>query len=100
MVKEFKGIKKAAHSYFKDLFSAPEEDPIDANCYPLDLVPKLVQETDNLLLAAPIRMEELKKSLDGMDADKALGPDGFAARFFSTCWSIIKVDLLRMVRKS
>ena len=99
MVKVFEGINKESHSYFKDLFSAPEEDPIDANYYLLDLVPKLVQQTDNLLLAAPIRMEELKKALDGMDVDKASGPNGFTARFFSTYWSIIKVDLLRMVRK-
>ena len=35
-----------------------------------------------------------------MEADKAPGPDGFTVRFFSTCWSIIKVDLLRMVKKS
>ena len=84
LVKDFEGIKKAAHSYFKDLFLAPEEDPIDANCYLLDLVPKLVQETDNLLLTAPIRMEELKKALDGIDANKTPGPDGFTARFLST----------------
>ena len=93
MVKYFEGIKKESHSFFK-------ENPIDENCYLLDLIPKLVQEIDNVLLTALIRMEELKKALDGMDADKALGPDGFTARFFSTCWSIIKVDLLRMVRKS
>ena len=43
LVKYFEGIKKEAHSYFKDLFSAPEEDPIDANCYSHDLVLKLVQ---------------------------------------------------------
>ena len=35
-----------------------------------------------------------------MEADKALGPDGFTTRFFSTCWSTIKANLLRMVRKS
>ena len=100
MVKDFEGIKKAAHSFFKDLFLALEENSIDANYYPLDLIPNLFQETDNFLLTASINMEELKKSLDGMDVDKAPGPDSFTARFFSTCWSTIKVDLLRMVRKS
>ena len=100
LVKYFEGIKKVAHSHFKYLFLAPEEDLIDANNYPLDLVPKIVQETDNLLLATSIRMEELKKALDDMDADKSLGPDGFTVRFFTSCWPIIKIDLLRMVRKS
>ena len=99
LVKDFEGIKRVAHS-FKDLFSAPKENPIDVNSYPLDLIPKLVHDADNLLLTAPISIEELKKTLDGMEADKAPGPDGLTARFFSTCWPIIKVDLLRMVRKS
>ena len=28
-----------------------------------------------------------------------LGPDEFTTRFFTSCWPIIKIDLLRMVRK-
>jgi hypothetical protein len=35
-----------------------------------------------------------------MEADKALGPDGFTTHFYKACWPIIKEDLLRMVRKS
>ena len=35
-----------------------------------------------------------------MEADKAPGPDGFTPRFFKSCWTSIKDDLLKMVRKS
>eukprot|EP00253_Pinus_taeda_P010228 PITA_10228 len=45
-------------------------------------------------------MEELKDVLDSMEPDKAPGLDGFSVRFLLTCWSTIKKDLLRMVRKS
>ena len=29
-----------------------------------------------------------------------LGPDEFTTRFFTSCWPIIKINLLRMIRKS
>lgn len=29
--------------------------------------------------------------------DKALGPDGFTGRFFRACWSISKLDVMRVV---
>ena len=35
-----------------------------------------------------------------MKLDSAPGPDGFMARFYTSCWDIIKLDLLRMVRHS
>ena len=35
-----------------------------------------------------------------MDPDKAPGLDGFTARFYISCWDIIKNDLYRMVKKS
>ena len=34
-----------------------------------------------------------------MNPDKALGPDGFIARFYQQCWGIIKSDLTRMIRR-
>lgn len=51
------------------------------------------------MLTAPISMNEIKEALDCMDLDKATGPDGFIARFYLTCWTTIKKDLLRMIRK-
>ena len=77
VIKEFKYIKKASHSYFKELYTAPDEAPIDSNSYPLYLIPQLVQNEDNLTLIGPIHMQELKHALDHMEVDKAPGPDGF-----------------------
>lgn len=100
MVKDFEGIKRAAFSFFKELYTAPADTPIDPHAYPIDLIPLCVQDSVNTMLTAPISMDELKKALDCMEPDKAPGPDGFTARFFQSCWSSINKDLLRMVRKS
>eukprot|EP00253_Pinus_taeda_P022475 PITA_22475 len=100
VIKDFEGIKRAAYSFYHDLYSAPEEPAIDPHVYPIDLIPNCVQDSDNAKLTAPISMEELKDVLDSMEPDKAPGPDGFSVRFLLTCWSTIKKDLLRMVRKS
>eukprot|EP00253_Pinus_taeda_P034784 PITA_34784 len=32
-----------------------------------------------------------------MDAEKALGPDGFTIHFYKACWHLIKADLLKMI---
>eukprot|EP00253_Pinus_taeda_P032784 PITA_32784 len=97
---DFVGIKRATYSFFKDLYSAPEENHIDPHSYLMNLIPKCVKNKDNAMLTAPISMDELKEVLDCMEPDKAPGPDGFSVRFLLTCWSTIKKDLLRMVRKS
>ena len=54
----------------------------------------------NAILTSPITINEIKHALDEMDLDKALGPDGFSARFIKTCWNIIKKDLYKMILKS
>lgn len=100
MIKDFEEIKKVAHSFFKDLYTAPEEIPLDTNSYPLDLIPHLIHEVENRNLTASISLQEIKTGLDLMDADKAPRPDGFTMRFYKAYWSTIKDDLLKMVRKS
>lgn len=44
-------------------------------------------------------MEEVEKTIKSMPMDKAPGPDGFTGRFFATCWSIIKWDLMRALEQ-
>ena len=44
---DFNEIKEAAHSYFKDLYSAPDSAPVDPKSYPLLEVPKLINDDDN-----------------------------------------------------
>ena len=100
LIKEFDGIKQAAHATFKDLFTAPVEDPIDVMAYPFDLIPNLISPEENNLLNASVTMNELKGIISIMKPDSSPGPDGFTTRFFSSCWSIIKMDLLKMIRHS
>eukprot|EP00253_Pinus_taeda_P015500 PITA_15500 len=100
VVKDFEEIKRAAHSHFKDPYSAPDEPPLDPHVYPMNLIPQCVQDPNNAMLTAPISMNELRNALDSMEPDKAPGPDGFPIRFYLSSWAIIKNDLLRMVRKS
>lgn len=84
MVKYFEGIKSAAYTFFKELYTAPENPPLDFQAYRFDLIPHRVHESVNAMLVALISMDELKKALDGMEPDKAPEPDGFNARFFQT----------------
>ena len=100
VIKDFKGIKEVAHSYFKNLYSTPDLEPVAPNSYPISEILALINDDDNLLLNRPVRISEIKKTIFNMDPDKALGPDGFTARFYTSCWDIIKKDLYRMVMKS
>jgi mannosylglycoprotein endo-beta-mannosidase len=38
--------------------------------------------------------EEVWTAIKDMSLDKCPGPDGFSARFFITCWSIVKADVM------
>ena len=100
VIKDFSGIKEASHSFFKNLYSAPDLEPVDPNSYPLSEIQNLINEDDNQLLNNLVSIHEIKKSLFNMDPDKAPGPDGFTARFYVSCWDIIKRDLFRMIKKA
>ena len=79
VIKDFRGIKEAAYSFFKNLYSAPDLEPADPNLYPLSKIPNMINHDDNLMLNNPVSIREIKKSLFKMDPDKAPGPDGFTA---------------------
>lgn len=85
IVKDFEGIKRATHSFFKDIYSAPENPPIDSQVYANDLIPQCVQDSHNIMMNALISMNVIKEAFDCMDLDKASGPNGFTARFYLTC---------------
>ena len=100
LVKDVEGIKQVAVATFQELYTAPLEDPIDTSSHPFDLIPHLIKAADNNFLSAPITMNEVKEALALMKPDSAPGPDGFTSRFFTSCWPIIKIDLLKMIRHS
>ena len=45
-------------------------------------------------LECPFSEKEVLDTIVCLPSDKAPGPDGFTGRFYKSCWSIIKVDLL------
>jgi hypothetical protein len=68
--------------------------------YPLSSVLEMVGNDENQNLSAPISMQEIRSTLQQMEPEKAPDPDGFTARFYNSCWPIIRRHLLRMVNKS
>ena len=100
VIKDFSGIKEAAHSFFKNLYTGPDLEQADPNSYPLSEIPNRINDDDNLMLNRPVSIHEIKKVLFRMNLDKAPGPDGFTVRFYISCWDIIKNDLYRMIKNS
>ena len=66
----------------------------------LNLVPNAINNTDNEALTQKISLEEIKQAIDGMEDDRAPGPDGYNATFTKLYWDIIKTDLFKMVNNS
>jgi hypothetical protein len=48
-------------------------------------------------LEMPFSLEELKKAVFSLPAEKAPGPDGFIGRFYRSCWETICEDLFEAV---
>ena len=91
-------IKHVAHQNFKYLYTEDKQASLSSNL--LDLVPLKVNAQMNTMLTSPITLNEIKKSLDEMDLDKAPGSDEFTAWLIKTCWNIVKKDLYKMMLKS
>jgi hypothetical protein len=95
-----KGIKATATEAFGDLYTETQRNDIDPKEYPLSLVPNLIKKDFNNNLTKEVTQQEIKEALDQMNPDKALGPNGFTARFYQQSWYIINSDLTKMIQKS
>jgi hypothetical protein len=84
------GKQQAVFDYFDGILGKAEEME-----YSIDLNMLGVQQHDLYVLEAPFSEEEVWATIKDMPLDKAPGPDGFTGRFYRTCWSIIKEDILR-----
>ena len=96
-INNFDEIKSEATRYFSDLFA---DQPTTNDVQLLNLFPGTVKSKENDNLNKPITLEEIKEAVDNMEEDRAPGPDGFNANFITSCWDIIKKDLLKMICKS
>ena len=96
--KGYEQIKGATKIHFQKLF---RDDGIGSEEVTLDLlsyIPSLVSSKGNKSLLNPYTEEEINKVIWSMDPDKAPGPDGFLIQFYRIYWTIIKSDLVRMIK--
>jgi hypothetical protein len=86
-------LKAYITNYYKNLFGAPEEGNFYMDESQKDDIPQ-VSDAENNFLTAEYTEEEVRKAIFQMEHNKALGPDGFPAKFYQTFWETIKGDLL------
>ncbi|XP_042514311.1 uncharacterized protein LOC122088975 [Macadamia integrifolia] len=70
-----------------------EDHPQIFNC-----IPKILQDSDQVMLDAIPSEEEIKRVVWDLDPDSSPGPDGFTGVFFRKCWDIIHDDVYRAVK--
>jgi len=49
---------------------------------------------DALELEKEFFEEEVRSAINGLEKDKAPGPDGFNIAFFQSCWKVVKGDIM------
>uniref|UniRef100_A0A803QBR4 Reverse transcriptase domain-containing protein n=1 Tax=Cannabis sativa TaxID=3483 RepID=A0A803QBR4_CANSA len=88
-------IAKCFLKYSNDLFSKQVSLQMPS---PIEIFPsKDLTDGDNLLLHAIPNLEEITATISKMGKDKAPGPDGFPASFYSHHWNTVCEDVFEMV---
>jgi hypothetical protein len=78
--------------FYIDLIGASKDRNISIN---LEVLETAGTPSPNLLeLDSPITEQEVCNDINSLASDKSPGPDGFTGRFYQTCWSIIKNELM------
>ena len=63
----------------------------------MDLTELGLNTHDLTELDLPFTAEEVWRTIKQLTPDKAPGPDGFTGRFYKSCWSIIKDDIMAAI---
>ncbi|KAK8705888.1 hypothetical protein V6N13_049474 [Hibiscus sabdariffa] len=80
----FSQISDEAISYFKQILGAKDDDV--SGCFVSlfkDILGTVFSEEAKLALGRRVSREEICTSIPSMNPDKALGPDGYTAPFFT-----------------
>lgn len=56
-----------------------------------------MSEEDKKWVERPFEMEEIEEVIKSFKGDKPPGPDGFNLFFFQKCWSIVNMDVWKVV---
>lgn len=89
-------IEQAFLSYFQNLQGTSLSFKPDLHLIIVIDLPPLSNEASNLL-STKVTNEEIKLSIFSMNKNSTRGLDGFNATFFTHCWSIISVDVLKAI---
>lgn len=89
------GLENLMVEYFKNLFKATDTQWEDVtNC-----INSKVLTEQNIKMKLPVLKCEVKQALFYMHPDKSPGPDGMSLGFYQQSWSIIKGDIISLVRQ-
>uniref|UniRef100_A0A453S5L6 Reverse transcriptase domain-containing protein n=1 Tax=Aegilops tauschii subsp. strangulata TaxID=200361 RepID=A0A453S5L6_AEGTS len=89
-------LNAMATDFFKKLYTKDEEVvPFEL----IELLPRSIQDDMNIKLTEKNSEKEVSDALFQIGPLKALGQDGFPARFFQRNWSTIKKDVIEAVLK-
>jgi hypothetical protein len=83
---------KELQNFFHNALKRPTPRSVDLNWANIS-----DQQFDLSSLDAPFSEEEIKRSIDLLPGDKALGPDDFTGVFLKSCWTIIRHDIMAAV---
>jgi hypothetical protein len=90
-------IKSYITKYYKNLFGSSEAGRLSLNESLVEDIPQ-VTGTESEMLVDEFCGKDIKEAIFQMKHSKALGPDGFPAKFYQVFWSLIKDDLMAMFR--
>ncbi|XP_057808675.1 uncharacterized protein LOC131023144 [Salvia miltiorrhiza] len=97
IVHDEEAIARHVTQFFSNLFQDPGS--IDRNIVHIEaILDHVISDIHNDELCSIPDEAEIMAAVFDMDAMSAPGPDGFSGKFFQSCWSIIKDDVITAVR--
>jgi hypothetical protein len=84
-----------AQTHFSNLLGTPSTRTRAINWSELGYVRHNLEDLD-----APFTEKEIEAVVKDMPQEKASGPDRFIGVFYKKCWSVIKGDLIKVIRVS
>ena len=89
---EQKEKEQAIWDFFQKMLGQRKQRQYSINLPMLGITPIDLADQET-----PITIDEVKAAVMDLPSDKAPGTDGFNARFFKTCWSVVSVDIMRAI---
>lgn len=99
LVTEPSDIRRAARSFYSNLFRSELVGQGDGEQYFLDDLPKLTEGSAKMLDGI-VSLKELYVALMGMENGRAPGIDGLPAEFYKSFWSVLGNDLQQVLNNS